>query len=52
MAPFKDLYGQKCRTPICWEEVGERKLLGLELVQLTTDNIQIVRANLKTTQDR
>ena len=25
MAPYEALYGQKCRTPICWDEVGERK---------------------------
>jgi hypothetical protein len=38
MAPYEALYGRKCRTLICWEEVGERKLLALEMVQLTTDN--------------
>nr|GEX29001.1 putative reverse transcriptase domain-containing protein [Tanacetum cinerariifolium] len=27
-APFKALYGRKCRTPIAWIEVGEGKLLG------------------------
>jgi hypothetical protein len=32
MAPYVALYGRKCRSPICWEEVGERKLLGPELV--------------------
>ena len=32
MAPYEALYGRKCRSPICWEEVGERKLLGSELV--------------------
>ena len=47
MAPFEALYGRKCRTSIYWEEPGERKLLGSELVQMTTDNIQMVRANLK-----
>ena len=51
MAPFEALYGKKCRTPICWDENGERKLLGPELVQMTTDNIQVVRANLKAAQD-
>ena len=25
MAPFEALYGRKCRSPICWNEVGERK---------------------------
>ncbi|GJW17465.1 putative reverse transcriptase domain-containing protein [Tanacetum coccineum] len=31
-APFKALYGQKCRSPICWTEVGEAQLLGPELI--------------------
>ena len=52
MAPFEALYGRKCRTPICWDEAGERKLLGPELVQITTDNLQVIRANLKAAQDR
>ena len=32
MAPFEALYGRKCRIPMCWDEVSERKLVGLELV--------------------
>ncbi|XP_038902328.1 uncharacterized protein LOC120088964 [Benincasa hispida] len=28
---FKTLYGRNCRSPICWDEVGEKKLLGPEL---------------------
>ena len=32
MTPFEALYGKSCRTPVCWEEVGKRKLLGPELV--------------------
>ncbi|GJV44624.1 putative reverse transcriptase domain-containing protein [Tanacetum coccineum] len=24
-APFETLYGRKCRSPVCWAEVGERK---------------------------
>ena len=52
MAPFEALYSRRCKTLIYWEEVGERKLLGPELVQLRTNNIQTVRANLKIAQDR
>ena len=26
MAPYEALYGRKCRTLVCWDEVGERKL--------------------------
>ena len=52
MAPFEALYGQKCRTPVCWDEVGERRLIGPELVQITLDKIQIVRDRLKIARDR
>ena len=27
MVPYEALYGRTCRTPLCWDEVGERKLL-------------------------
>ncbi|KAL6318643.1 hypothetical protein AAG906_000721 [Vitis piasezkii] len=33
MTPFEGLYGRRCRSPICWDDVGEMKLLGPELVQ-------------------
>ena len=52
MAPYEALYGKQCRTPICWNEVGERKLLGPEYVQMTTDKIQLIRERLKTGQSR
>ncbi|GKB84731.1 integrase, catalytic region, zinc finger, CCHC-type containing protein, partial [Tanacetum coccineum] len=31
-APFEALYGQKCRSPVCWTEVGEAQILGPELI--------------------
>nr|GEU45339.1 hypothetical protein [Tanacetum cinerariifolium] len=31
-APFEALYGQKCRSPVCWSKVGEIQLTGPELV--------------------
>lgn len=43
MALFEALYGRKYRTPICWEEVGEQKFLGPELVQITTEKIRLIR---------
>ena len=52
MAPFEALYGRKCRTLVCWHEVGERRLIGPELVQITLDKIQIVRDRLKIAKDR
>ena len=52
MAPYEALYGRKCRIPLCWDEVGERKLLGPEIVQVTTDNVKVIRGRLKIAQDR
>ncbi|GKE23842.1 putative reverse transcriptase domain-containing protein, partial [Tanacetum coccineum] len=28
-APYEALYGRKCRSPVCWAEVGEAQLTGL-----------------------
>ncbi|GKC48134.1 putative reverse transcriptase domain-containing protein [Tanacetum coccineum] len=36
-APFEALYGRKCRSPVCWTEVGEAQILGPELIQETTE---------------
>ena len=52
MAPFKALYGRKCRTPVCWDEVGKRRLVGPELVQITLEKVKVVLDNLKIARDR
>ena len=49
MAPYEALYGRKCRTPLWLDEVGERKLLGSEIVQVTIDNVKVIRDRLKIT---
>ncbi|GKC76803.1 putative reverse transcriptase domain-containing protein [Tanacetum coccineum] len=38
-APFEALYGQKCRSPFCWAEVGEVQLTSLKIVQETTEKV-------------
>ena len=52
MAPFEALYGRECRNPVCWDEVGERRLVGPELVQITSEKVKFVRDNLKIARDR
>ncbi|KAM1721715.1 hypothetical protein ACFX12_023218 [Malus domestica] len=52
MSPFEALYGRACRTPLCWSEVGERILEGPEIVDETTQNVQVIKSNLKAAQDR
>ncbi|GJX06175.1 putative reverse transcriptase domain-containing protein [Tanacetum coccineum] len=36
-APFKALYGRKCRSPILWAEIGESSLIGPELTLKTLE---------------
>ncbi|XP_073017089.1 uncharacterized protein [Primulina eburnea] len=52
MAPYEALYGRKCRSPLYWEEVGERIMLGLELVQQTEDVVELIQEGMKTAQSR
>ncbi|XP_052209305.1 uncharacterized protein LOC127812817 [Diospyros lotus] len=52
MAPYEALYGRKCRSPICWIEVGERQILEPELVQEMTEKIKIIQERIKEAQNR
>ena len=52
MAPYEALYGRKCRTPVCWDEVGERRLIDLEIVQDTTEKVNMIRERLNIANDR
>ncbi|XP_031394177.1 uncharacterized protein LOC116205681 [Punica granatum] len=52
MAPYESLYGRACRTPLCWNEVGERQLTGPEIVDLTAEKVKVIREVLKTAQGR
>ncbi|GJU65478.1 reverse transcriptase domain-containing protein [Tanacetum coccineum] len=51
-APFEALYGQKCRSPVIWTEVGESQLIGPEIMQETTEKIVQIRERLKTARSR
>ncbi|GJS40679.1 putative reverse transcriptase domain-containing protein [Tanacetum coccineum] len=51
-APFKALYGRKCRSPICWAEVGDAQLTGPEIVRETTEKIIQIKHRLQASRDR
>ncbi|GJQ97507.1 putative reverse transcriptase domain-containing protein [Tanacetum coccineum] len=51
-APFKALYGRKCRSPICWTEVGEAQILGPELIQETIEKIVQIKQRMQVAHDR
>ena len=43
MAPYEALYGRKCRTPVCWTELNENKVIGPEIVKETEEKVRIVQ---------
>ncbi|KAD4385520.1 hypothetical protein E3N88_25688 [Mikania micrantha] len=51
-APFEALYGRKCRSPICWAEVGDSQLTGPELVHEPTEKIVQIRNRMAAARDR
>ena len=61
-APFEALYGRKCRSPLCWAEVGDTQLekgqatdntlTGPEIIRETTEKIVQIRERLKASRDR
>nr|GFC16560.1 putative reverse transcriptase domain-containing protein [Tanacetum cinerariifolium] len=51
-APFEALYGRKCRSPVCWTEVGEAQILGPELIQKTTKKIVQIKQKMQAARDQ
>ncbi|GKB12638.1 putative reverse transcriptase domain-containing protein [Tanacetum coccineum] len=51
-APFEALYSRKCRSPVCWSEVGDSQLTGPELVRETTEMIVQIKNRLLTARSR
>ncbi|GJY00311.1 putative reverse transcriptase domain-containing protein [Tanacetum coccineum] len=51
-APFEALYGRKCRSPVCWAEVGDAQLTGPELIHETTEKIVQIKQRIQATRDR
>ena len=52
MAPYEALYERKCRSSVCWDDIGERKLLGPDLILQTVEKITKIRKHMKAAQDR
>nr|GEV70562.1 putative reverse transcriptase domain-containing protein [Tanacetum cinerariifolium] len=51
-APFDALYGQKCRSPVIWAEVGESQVIGPEIMQETIEKMIRIKERLKTARSR
>ncbi|GJW19967.1 putative reverse transcriptase domain-containing protein [Tanacetum coccineum] len=51
-APFEALYGRKCRSPVCWAEVGDAQLTSPELIHETTEKIVQIKRRIQAARDR
>ncbi|GKD88378.1 putative reverse transcriptase domain-containing protein [Tanacetum coccineum] len=51
-ALFEALYGRKCRSPICWAEVGDSQLTGPEIINETTEKIIQIKNRIQAAHDR
>ncbi|KAJ0752560.1 putative nucleotidyltransferase, Ribonuclease H [Helianthus annuus] len=50
-APFEALYGRKCRSPLCWAEVGDSQITGPEIVVDATEKIAQIRQCMAAARD-
>jgi hypothetical protein len=46
MVPFEVLYGHRCRTLLFWDETGEPKVFGPDILQEAEKQFRMVRENL------
>nr|GEZ25200.1 putative reverse transcriptase domain-containing protein [Tanacetum cinerariifolium] len=51
-ASIDALYGRKCRSPVCWVEVGDVQLTGPEIIRETTEKIWKIHQRLQAARDR
>ena len=52
MTPYEALYRRKCRTPLCWTELSEKKVIGPNLIQETEEKVKMIIERLKVATDR
>ena len=47
MAPYEAFYGRRCRTPVCWTELNEHKVIGPDIVKETKEKVQVCSEKVK-----
>jgi hypothetical protein len=52
MAPFEDLYGRKCTTPLLWSGVGEQSLFGPDIIKDAEEKVHLISDRLNIAQSR
>ena len=52
MPPFEALYGRPCRTPLSWDRLEDRVIIGPELIHEMEAQVSQIRQRLKEAHDR
>ncbi|GJZ86347.1 putative reverse transcriptase domain-containing protein [Tanacetum coccineum] len=52
LPPYEALYERKCRSPVCWSEVGDSQLTNPELIRDTTEKIVQIKNRLLAARSR
>jgi hypothetical protein len=47
MSPFEALYGRKCRTPLFWDQMGEFRVFGTNVLRNAEDQVRVIHENLR-----
>ncbi|XP_066162190.1 uncharacterized protein [Oryza sativa Japonica Group] len=50
MAPYEALYGRKCRTPLSWDQTGERQVFGTDILREAEEKVKIIQERLRIAQ--
>nr|CAH66120.1 OSIGBa0146N20.5 [Oryza sativa] len=52
MSPNEALYGRKCRTPLLWDQTGERQVFGTDILREAEEKVKIIQERLRVAQSR
>ncbi|WVZ76567.1 hypothetical protein U9M48_024532 [Paspalum notatum var. saurae] len=51
-SPFEALYGSRCRTPLFWDQIREKQVFGIGIIEDAEQQLRVVQENLKIAQSR
>ncbi|WVZ63494.1 hypothetical protein U9M48_013121 [Paspalum notatum var. saurae] len=51
-SPFEALYDKRCRTPLLWNQTGEKQVFGPDIIQDAEQQLRIVVENLRVAQSK
>ena len=52
MALYEALCGRNYKSPLCWDEIGERELTGPEIIQDAAEKVALIKRRLEIAASR